>query len=100
MISNLFKTVFIVTCMLVAGTLNAADEVQGLSGSGASFVIKATRDFVGGRIEVYTSGNILIVAREVKKRKVSIDFEKAMTGTYTVRLIKENAQQEFYFLKK
>jgi hypothetical protein len=51
--SILFKAAITLAIMYGAGTLNAADEIQGFSHKSSNVVINATRDFVGGRIEVY-----------------------------------------------
>lgn len=77
----------------------ASEEVRGFSGHQTYVVIKADRDFIGGRVEVYNANHTLIVSQEMKKRKVSIDFGSAMIGEYTIRLVKDSNQQEYHFLK-
>lgn len=64
------------------------------------FTLKADKEFVGAQVEVYNSRGELITTNNLQKRKMIIDFGEATFGTYTIRLVKGDEQQEFTYVKK
>ena len=64
------------------------------------FVVKAEKELVGGKIEVFAESGRLITAQTLRKRKMMIDFGDTKTGAYIIRLTKGKHVQEFRFEKK
>ncbi len=64
------------------------------------FVLKADKQYVGAIVEVFYSNGDLISSQKMEKRKMIIDFRDAKFGTYTIRVVKDNKRQEFYYEKK
>jgi hypothetical protein len=85
----------------VVGEICASDEVPSLiSKDSKVLMLKADKEFVGGKVLVYSGNQNLIVVKKMRKRKLFIDFSDVMMGEYTVRLVKGDKEQEYHFLKK
>ena len=64
------------------------------------FVLKADKEYAGAIVEVFYSNGDLITSQKLEKKKMIIDFRDAKFGTYTIRVVKDNKKQEFYYEKK
>jgi hypothetical protein len=64
------------------------------------FVFKIDKQYVGATVEVYYSNGDLVAAQKIKKRKMIIDFCDTKFGEYTIRVVKGDKKQEFYYVKK
>ena len=64
------------------------------------FVLKTEKRFAGAQVEVYNSRGELMTSQSLKKRKMVVDFGQAKFDTYTIRIIKGQARQEFKYIKK
>ena len=83
-----------------ASTAEAIDSIGPASKHKNVFVFKTEKKFVGALVEVYNSKGELITSQSLKKRKMVIDFGGVKVDTYTIRIIKGNAKQEFKYTKK
>lgn len=64
------------------------------------FVFKAEKEYVGATVEVYYSNGDLVTTHKLEKRKMIIDFCDTKFGEYTIKVVKGNKKQEFYYVKK
>lgn len=64
------------------------------------FVVKTQKRFAGATIEVVSAHGEVIAVERLQKRKVIIDFGTAPSGTYTIKVSKDNAVQEFQYTRK
>jgi len=64
------------------------------------FVFKADKEYVGATVEVYYSNGDLVTTHKLEKRKMIIDFCDTKFGEYTIKVVKGNKKQEFYYVKK
>lgn len=64
------------------------------------FVFKADKEYVGATVEVYYSNGDLVTTRKLEKRRMIIDFCDTKFGEYTIRVVKGDKKQEFYYVKK
>ena len=63
-------------------------------------VLKAVKNFKGGRLVICNSANKVIASHPMKKRKLKIDFSNAGFGEYTIKLVKGDRQQLVRFFKR
>lgn len=64
------------------------------------FVLKADKKFIGAKVEILHPNGNVIAEQILQKRKMIIDFDDVKSGSYTIRLVKGNAQKEYTFDKK
>lgn len=64
------------------------------------FVFKADKEYVGATVEVYYSNGDLVTTHKLEKRKMIIDFCDTKFGEYTIKVVKGDKKQEFYYVKK
>ncbi len=64
------------------------------------FVFKIDKKYVGATVEVYYSNGDLVATQKLEKRKMIIDFCDTKFGEYTIRVVKGDKKQEFYYVKK
>lgn len=64
------------------------------------FVFKAHKKFEGAKVDVLSPEGNVITSQKLQKRKMIIDFADVREGTYTIRLSKGGAKQEFQYEKK
>jgi len=64
------------------------------------FVFRVDRQYVGATVEVYYSNGDLVTNHKLEKRKMIIDFCDTRFGEYTIKVVKGNKKQEFYYVKK
>lgn len=63
-------------------------------------VVKAGKDLVGAKVEIFSESGELIATQITQKRKMYIDFSSAHIGQYTVKLTKGDKVKELNFNKK
>lgn len=63
------------------------------------FVFKATRKFVGAKVEVRAADGHVLTTQTMQKRKMFIDFSDVTEGVYTIRISKGDEVKEFQFNK-
>ena len=51
-------------------------------------------------MEVYYSNGDLVTTHKLEKRKMIIDFCDTKFGEYTIKVVKGDKKQEFYYVKK
>jgi hypothetical protein len=64
------------------------------------FTLKAEKQFIGAQVEIYNSRGELVTSQSLQKRKMIIDFGDAGFGTYTIKIKRGAAHQEFTYIKK
>jgi hypothetical protein len=64
------------------------------------FVFKVGRKFKKAMIEVYYSNGELVAITALAKRKMTINFREVKSGTYIIKVKKNNHVEEFQFVKK
>ena len=64
------------------------------------FVFKVDRKFKKAMIEVYSSNGDLVAITALAKRKMVINFREVKSGTYIIKVKKNNHVEEFQFVKK
>ncbi len=84
---------------IYASTAEAVDSIKPSKHKNL-FVFKTEKQFVGARVEVYNSKGELVTSQSLQKRKMVIDFGDVKFDTYTIRIVKGQAQQEFKYIKK
>lgn len=63
------------------------------------FILKTTRQFKGGEVEVYSSSGFLVTSHRLMRRKMTIDFKNVTRGTYRIKVKKGATVEEFTFTK-
>lgn len=63
-------------------------------------IYKAAKKMIGGRVEIRQANGSLVSEQVLQKRKLLIDFENMMMGSYTIRISKGDTVKEFIFEKK
>ncbi|HEY3404910.1 MAG TPA: T9SS type A sorting domain-containing protein [Ohtaekwangia sp.] len=94
--------VLVASLILFSLTVHANDESKaGVHGKDKGvFILKTTKKFVGAKVEVFKADGELIAYQNLEKRKVVIDFRDVRLGTYTIRVTKGNAREEYQFIKQ
>ena len=93
-----FFSFLLVSYVTSAGSRDTVSVAGGKSKD--LFIYKMNKKFLGATVEILsTSGNV-ITSSQVQKRKLVIDFEGVLLGTYTIRLTKGETIEEFTFIKK
>lgn len=64
------------------------------------FVFKVDKKYKGATVEVYYSNGDLVTTQKLEKRKMVINFCDTKFGEYTIRVVKGEKKQEFYYVKK
>ena len=64
------------------------------------FVFKVDRKFKKAMIEVYSSDGDLVAITALARRKMVINFREVKSGTYIIKVKKNNHVEEFQFEKK
>lgn len=64
------------------------------------FVFKVGRAFKGASVDIFYSNGELVATKQLAKRKMVINFCDVKSGTYTIRVTKDNRVQEFQYLRK
>ena len=64
------------------------------------FVFKVDRKFKKAMIEVYSSNGDLVAITALAKRKMVINFREVKSGTYIIKVKKNNHVEEFQFVKQ
>lgn len=64
------------------------------------FVLKAEKELVGAKVEIFSDEGELVTAHRVQKRKMIIDFGGMANGTYTIRLTKGDEMRTFSYNRK
>jgi len=64
------------------------------------FVFKVDRKFKKAMIEVYYSNGELVAVTALAKRKMVINFCDVKSGTYIIKVRKNNSVEEFQYVKK
>jgi len=95
----LFVFSLFISSSVYASTAEAVEVVEP-SKQKNIFVLKTEKRLVGAQVEVYNSRGELIASQRLKKRKMVVDFGQAKFDTYTIRIIKGQARQEFKYIKK
>ena len=95
----LFVSLMFISTGLLASTSDVVDVIDPPKQS-SLFVLKTQKEFVGAQVEVYNAKGELITSQSLQKRKMVIDFGEAMFGTYTIKIVKGNAEREFKYVKK
>jgi hypothetical protein len=67
---------------------------------GNLFVFKVARTFKGATVEVYYSNGDLVATKTMGKRRMIINFCDVKSGSYTIRVRKENKVEEFKYFRK
>ena len=70
------------------------------SGHPDLFAFKVDRKFKKAMIEVYSSDGDLVAITALAKRKMVINFREVKSGTYIIKVKKNNHVEEFQFVKK
>jgi len=99
------KTFFVATVLLLSGSAIMAgpseDQWNIFGGKDQNlFVMRTGKDFVGAKVEIYSSAGELVTTQITQKRKMFIDFGGATFGTYTIKVTKGEVVKEFSFKKK
>ena len=89
------------TVLLVIASLSMAAPKQGLSAVSDNqvFILKTTRQYKGGEVEVYSSTGYLVTSHRLVRRKMIIDFKHVSQGTYRIKVKKGANVEEFTFTK-
>ncbi len=89
------------TMLLVIASLSMAAPKPGMTTVSENhlFILKTTRQFKGGDVEVYSSSGYLVTSHRLTRRKFVIDFKHVMQGTYLIKVKKGSYLQEFTFTK-
>lgn len=64
------------------------------------FVLKAEKELVGAKVEIFSDEGELVTAHRVQKRKMIIDFGGVANGTYTIRLTKGDNIRSFTYSRE
>ncbi|MCA4898918.1 MAG: hypothetical protein ING88_09045 [Cytophagales bacterium] len=64
------------------------------------FILKTSRKFKGADVELVAPNGFLVSSQKLVYRKMVIDFQKMPSGTYKVRLRKNQMEKEFTFQKE
>lgn len=64
------------------------------------FILKTSRKFKGADVELFAPNGFLVSSQKLLYRKMVIDFKKMPTGTYKVRVRKNQMEKEFTFQKE
>lgn len=64
------------------------------------FVFKVDKKYRGATVEVYYSNGDLVTTQKLEKRKMIINFCDTKFGEYTIRVVKGDKKQEYYYVKK
>ncbi len=101
--ANLMRTFIALstTTLLVIATLSMAAPSPGLStlSDNQLFILKTTRQYKGGEVEVYSSSGYLVTSHRLVRRKMIIDFKHVSQGTYRIKVKKGVNVEEFTFTK-
>ena len=89
------------TTLIVIATLSMAAPSSGLSAISDNqlFILKTTRQYKGGEVEVYSSSGYLVTSHRLVRRKMIIDFKHVSQGTYQIKVKKGANVEEFTFTK-
>jgi hypothetical protein len=94
---------FTIFCLLVSSS-GIAGSIDTVSNEGPRlknvFIHKTSRKFLGATVEIIGSNGMVITSSQLQKRKLIIDFGDVRYGSYTIRLSKGNATEEFIYIKK
>lgn len=64
------------------------------------FVVKVDKKYKGATVEVYYSNGDLVTTQKLERRKMVINFCDTKFGEYTIRVVKGDKKQEFYYVKR
>lgn len=64
------------------------------------FILKTSRKFKGADVELVAPNGFLVSSQKLVYRKMVIDFQNLPSGTYTVRVRKNQIEKEFTFQKE
>jgi hypothetical protein len=64
------------------------------------FIFKADRKLIGANVKILKSNGTVIAEQVLKKRKLVIDFNDIKSGSYTIRIVKDENIQEFTYYKE
>ncbi|NOS92692.1 MAG: hypothetical protein HOP30_12270 [Cyclobacteriaceae bacterium] len=89
------------TMLLVIASLSMAAPKPGLTtlSDDQLFILKTTRQFKGGEVEVYSSSGYLVTSHRLIRRKMVIDFKNVTPGSYRIKVKKGASIEEFTFTK-
>ncbi len=63
------------------------------------FVIKADREFVGAKVEIFYSNGDVVTRQILQKRRMIVDFAHVKEGEYIIRVSKGERIEEFEYRK-
>ena len=63
------------------------------------FAFKVDRAFRNALVEIYSNGDLVAVTA-MSKKKMVINFSDVKSGTYTIKVKKNNRVEQFQYVKK
>jgi hypothetical protein len=97
-------TKLLLISLLLVSSGSFAGSIDTVSAKGPRmkdvFIYKTNRKFVGATIEIISANGRVITSSQLQKRKLIIDFESVLFGSYTIRVSKGKEKEEFVFIKK
>ncbi len=79
---------------------NSPDAEASVSIKEDLFILKTSRKFKGADVELVAPNGFLVSSQKLVYRKLVIDFKKMPSGTYKVRVRKNQLEKEFTFQKE
>lgn len=93
------KVTAVATIFLSSWAQAATPGLQAISSREHQFVLRAAPQFKGAHVSVFSASGQLVLAQQLSKRRMLIDFKLVAAGTYLIRVRKGEMEEVFEFTK-